>query len=61
MQRADIFFIEKQIGEEWFRYAGAFGDYDQARKYFHNLYPPLKLYRIARYVRIEIVDKMEEE
>lgn len=60
MHNLEVFFLEKLIGEDWFRYAGAFKDYEQANRYRHNLYPPLDRYRIARYERVEIM-KIEEE
>jgi hypothetical protein len=60
MSKSNVFFIEKLIGDDWFRFAGAFGDYDQAFKYYDLQCSPRKFFRIARYGRIEVIDKVEE-
>ena len=54
------FFIEKQIGQVWARYAGPFDTYLRAFMYYDGLCSPRKYFRIARYESIEVM-KIEEE
>lgn len=56
----ETFFIEKLVGENWHRYAGAFDTYQRAFLYYDRLCVPRKLFRIARYENVEVM-KIEEE